>query len=92
MPIYNKQLKTKNMEKKVVHQGIVTDIKPINSQFGTSYLITLAHGAKYYFNSKQEEVVKKMFELEKKAAFTANEKVSKTGNTYSVIDQVFYTF
>lgn len=79
------------IEKKVIHQGVVSEIKPVSSQFGNSYLITLDHGAKYYFNCKAD-IINKMFELEKKAAFTAKEKVSKTGNTYSVIEQVFLTF
>lgn len=79
-------------EKKVIHQGVVSEIKEVSSMYGKSYLITLAHGAKYYFSSKSEGLVFKMFELEKKAAFTAIEKTSKTGNTYSVIDQVFCVF
>ncbi len=83
---------TTTIEKQNVHQGVVAEIKETSSKFGHSWLIKMDHGANYYFSAKTPDMAPKMFEIGKKAAFTAKQKTSASGNTYFVIENVFYTF
>lgn len=86
--------KDRKLNLEMVVQGVVSEIKEVNSKFGRSYLIKLDHIGKtsYYFNCHAESTVNRMFEIGKKAAFTVTKKKSKTGNEYAVIDMVYYTF
>lgn len=75
-----------------IHVGIVEEIKSIASGITGmhSFVIKMEHNSKYYFSSKDENTVHKLFEKGKKAAFTSKRKVSKTNNEYFVVDQVFF--
>lgn len=78
--------------KEIVHQGIVSKIVSLNSKFGFSWRIEMAHGASYYFNSKTPSMAERMFTLNSKAAFTVNLKPNPRGGHYHIINQVLFTF
>lgn len=76
----------------LVHQGIVSKITSLNSKYGHSWRIEMAHGASYYFNSKTPGLAEKMFTVNSKAAFTCNIKPNPRGGNYHIINQVLFTF
>lgn len=85
---YKAELKIKRSP---IHVGIVNKIVSIPTKYGYSYRIEMEH-KNYYFNSKSEFVVNKMFKIGEKTAFSTIEKPGKGGVVYQIIDQIFMTF
>ena len=72
--------------KKLIIRGMVDDIIVVPSKFSYSWKIKMGN-ASYYFNSKSEHAIEKMFRKGERAAFTVKE-----SGKYLVVDDVFYTF